>query len=188
MEREQVNTSRPGIAEGPDLARDGQDKFSGCSRGRRTTGDRGICGSYGTYSHSRARLSLWSCRQNQSQLSQRPLLSGDGGIPSCGVPERHRLKSLCTSIMTEYRQLRSKSRVVPSPIEQPGDRRNVTITASYIPCLTRTNVSRRVQSLASWQLSQEIKCGAARLTNSRGVMILVFFQNLGKCLLLPVIR
>ena len=26
-----------------------------------------------------------------------------------------------------------------------------------------------------------IECGAARLINSRGVMILVFFQNLGKC-------
>jgi hypothetical protein len=33
-----------------------------------------------------------------------------------------------------------------------------------------------------------IKCGAVRLMNSRVVMILVFFQNLGKCFRLPVIK
>ena len=33
-----------------------------------------------------------------------------------------------------------------------------------------------------------IKCGAVRLMNSRDVMILVFFQNAGKCFWFPVIR
>jgi hypothetical protein len=35
------------------------------------------------------------------------------------------------------------------------------MTATGIFGLIRTNIGRRVQSLASWQVSQEIKCGAA---------------------------
>ncbi len=41
---------------------------------------------------------------------------------------------------------------------------------------------------ASNGLRHRIRCGAARLTNSRGVMIFVLFQNDGKCFWLPVIR
>jgi hypothetical protein len=57
-------------------------------------------------------------------------------------------------------------------------------------CLTRRNAndgltllshSLPLQCALSSGLRYFIKCGATRLINSRGVMILVFFQNLGKC-------
>jgi hypothetical protein len=51
--------------------------------------------------------------------------------------------------------------------------------------LKEATASREVkQSAAILQASELryfIKCGATRLINSRGVMILVFFQNFGKC-------
>ena len=42
----------------------------------------------------------------------------------------------------------------------------------------------------SWQRSGTYarRCGVIRLRNSRDVMTLVFFQNLGKCRVFPVTR